>query len=312
MVEVLVRNQGKLVSQRQLLQEVWGPEYHDETAYLARPHGQRAAQARARAEPAALLPHRARDGLPLRVDRHHVVAARDERLRGPRSRSARPARARRAAAAASYSASASRPVSWKPAITSPPGASASRDVGERPRPRCPGRRRSSRCRRAPRRRSGPACDRVGERRRGRHESQSRLGCLGPGAVEQRRIDVDPDGRRDPAGRARSRPARCRSRRRAPGRADGPTARPSRRGPRRGLLPRARRRRSRPGPATGRRSGRATSAHVGDPPCRSFQSIRTRAWEPTDAGERLMHHIDHSGKVSTWTFGPFAAPSSSWR
>ena len=34
MVEVLVRNQGKLVSQRQLLQEVWGPEYHDETAYL--------------------------------------------------------------------------------------------------------------------------------------------------------------------------------------------------------------------------------------------------------------------------------------
>src|SRR5689334_24618710 len=25
---------GKLVSQRQLLQEVWGPEYHDEAAYL--------------------------------------------------------------------------------------------------------------------------------------------------------------------------------------------------------------------------------------------------------------------------------------
>jgi two-component system KDP operon response regulator KdpE len=34
LVEVLVRNQGKLVSQRQLLQEVWGPAYHDETAYL--------------------------------------------------------------------------------------------------------------------------------------------------------------------------------------------------------------------------------------------------------------------------------------
>jgi two-component system KDP operon response regulator KdpE len=33
-VEVLVRNQGKLVSQRQLLQEVWGPQYHDETNYL--------------------------------------------------------------------------------------------------------------------------------------------------------------------------------------------------------------------------------------------------------------------------------------
>jgi two-component system KDP operon response regulator KdpE len=33
-VEVLVRNQGKLVAQRQLLQEVWGPQYHDETNYL--------------------------------------------------------------------------------------------------------------------------------------------------------------------------------------------------------------------------------------------------------------------------------------
>jgi len=34
LVEVLVRNAGKLVAQRQLLQEVWGPEYHDETNYL--------------------------------------------------------------------------------------------------------------------------------------------------------------------------------------------------------------------------------------------------------------------------------------
>jgi two-component system KDP operon response regulator KdpE len=34
LVEVLVRNPGRLVSQHQLLQEVWGPEYHDETAYL--------------------------------------------------------------------------------------------------------------------------------------------------------------------------------------------------------------------------------------------------------------------------------------
>jgi two-component system KDP operon response regulator KdpE len=33
-VEVLVRNRGKLVPQPQLLQEVWGPEYHDETNYL--------------------------------------------------------------------------------------------------------------------------------------------------------------------------------------------------------------------------------------------------------------------------------------
>ena len=29
-----MRNPGKLVSQPQLLQEVWGPQYHDETNYL--------------------------------------------------------------------------------------------------------------------------------------------------------------------------------------------------------------------------------------------------------------------------------------
>ncbi len=34
LVEVLVRNEGKLVSQRQLLQEVWGPQYQVETNYL--------------------------------------------------------------------------------------------------------------------------------------------------------------------------------------------------------------------------------------------------------------------------------------
>src|SRR5204862_7573373 len=33
-LEVLVRNQGKLVSQRQLLKEVWGPQYETETEYL--------------------------------------------------------------------------------------------------------------------------------------------------------------------------------------------------------------------------------------------------------------------------------------
>ena len=34
LVEILVRSPGKLVTQRQLLQEVWGPQYHDETNYL--------------------------------------------------------------------------------------------------------------------------------------------------------------------------------------------------------------------------------------------------------------------------------------
>ncbi len=34
LVEILVTNAGKLVSQRGLLQEVWGPRYEDETNYL--------------------------------------------------------------------------------------------------------------------------------------------------------------------------------------------------------------------------------------------------------------------------------------
>jgi two-component system KDP operon response regulator KdpE len=34
LVEVLVRNTGKLVTGRQLLREVWGPKYGDETNYL--------------------------------------------------------------------------------------------------------------------------------------------------------------------------------------------------------------------------------------------------------------------------------------
>jgi two-component system KDP operon response regulator KdpE len=34
LVEVLVRNRGKLVDQRRLLQEVWGPQYGEETNYL--------------------------------------------------------------------------------------------------------------------------------------------------------------------------------------------------------------------------------------------------------------------------------------
>jgi two-component system KDP operon response regulator KdpE len=34
LVEILVRNPGRLVSQRQLLQEVWGPTYVDQTNYL--------------------------------------------------------------------------------------------------------------------------------------------------------------------------------------------------------------------------------------------------------------------------------------
>ena len=34
LLDILVRNHGKLVSQRQLLQQVWGPQYQTETHYL--------------------------------------------------------------------------------------------------------------------------------------------------------------------------------------------------------------------------------------------------------------------------------------
>ena len=34
LVELLVRNPGRLVSQRHLLSEVWGPKYREETNYL--------------------------------------------------------------------------------------------------------------------------------------------------------------------------------------------------------------------------------------------------------------------------------------
>lgn len=40
MLEVLVRHPGKLVSQRQLLEQVWGPSYRDESNYLRQYMGQ--------------------------------------------------------------------------------------------------------------------------------------------------------------------------------------------------------------------------------------------------------------------------------
>ena len=51
-VEVLLRHRGKLVTQRQLLQEVWGPRYENETDYLR----VFMAQIRAKLEPNAAAP----------------------------------------------------------------------------------------------------------------------------------------------------------------------------------------------------------------------------------------------------------------
>ena len=86
LLEVLLRNEGKLVAQRQLLQEVWGPQYETETNYLR----VYMAQLRRKLEPDPAAPappdHRAGHGLPLR----RVTRARTRRRRtarpSPRSR----------------------------------------------------------------------------------------------------------------------------------------------------------------------------------------------------------------------------------
>ena len=78
-VEILVRNPGRLVTQRQLLQEVWGPQYSTETNYLR----VYMAQIRRKLEPD---PSRPRyfiprpDGLPVRAA--GGVTRRETRLTG--------------------------------------------------------------------------------------------------------------------------------------------------------------------------------------------------------------------------------------
>ena len=64
---MLVRNPGRLVSQRQLLHEVWGPAVRDRDRVPAGADGPGPAQARGRPLPAPPLPDRARHGLPLRA-----------------------------------------------------------------------------------------------------------------------------------------------------------------------------------------------------------------------------------------------------
>ena len=52
LLEMLVRSPGRLVSQKQLLQEVWGPSYQTETNYLR----VYVAQLRRKLEPAPAAP----------------------------------------------------------------------------------------------------------------------------------------------------------------------------------------------------------------------------------------------------------------
>ena len=69
LLEILVRNSGRLVTQRQLLREVWGPAYETGEQLPARLPGPAAPQARTRAVPAEVPAHRVGHGLPV-----HAVA----------------------------------------------------------------------------------------------------------------------------------------------------------------------------------------------------------------------------------------------
>ena len=66
LLEVLVRNTGRLVSQKQLLQEVWGPSYGTETNYLRVYMAQLRRKLEADPVASAALHHRAGHGVPLR------------------------------------------------------------------------------------------------------------------------------------------------------------------------------------------------------------------------------------------------------
>ena len=77
LLEVLLRNPGKLLSQRQLLAEVWGPGLRGRGRQPPAVHGAAPPQAGARPGPAALAAHRARHGLP--VPAGHADARRPPR-----------------------------------------------------------------------------------------------------------------------------------------------------------------------------------------------------------------------------------------
>ena len=90
-LDVLLRHPGRLVSQRQLLQQVWGPSYERETNYLR----VYLAQLRRKLEPdpglAPVPHHRTRHGLPLRAPGPSDHRRRLTRQLGPAADPARPA-----------------------------------------------------------------------------------------------------------------------------------------------------------------------------------------------------------------------------
>jgi two-component system KDP operon response regulator KdpE len=64
LVRVLAQHKGRLVTHRQLLQEVWGPEYGEETHYLPGAHRPHPRKARARSLAPAVAGDRARRRVP--------------------------------------------------------------------------------------------------------------------------------------------------------------------------------------------------------------------------------------------------------
>ena len=64
LLRVFARNEGKLLTHRMILQEVWGPGYGDSIEHPARQRLAAPAQDRARPRAAALPPHRAGRRLP--------------------------------------------------------------------------------------------------------------------------------------------------------------------------------------------------------------------------------------------------------
>ena len=79
LLEVLLKHPGKLLSQRQLLQEVWGPGYADASGNLRLYMAQLRRKPGTRSRQAALAAHRAGDGLPVPARRrpgYSVTSAR--------------------------------------------------------------------------------------------------------------------------------------------------------------------------------------------------------------------------------------------
>ena len=72
LLEILVRGADRLITQQQLLQQVWGPGYQTETKLPTGAPGQSAPETRARPRPPALPDHRTWHRIPVSTRRQHL------------------------------------------------------------------------------------------------------------------------------------------------------------------------------------------------------------------------------------------------